>query len=101
MAGGLLGLLLGIGGMVGVQRLSDDSDRHLKEEVPTVTNVKQGNNFERVPEDPSGPYVITPKGEKYHDPGCSRLKSSEKRHVNEQDARDAGLTPCSVCLRSL
>lgn len=91
----LLGIAIGAGGVWGGQNLWKDHGK--KEDIEEVMPTQ---NFDKIPEDPSAPYVITPSGEKYHDPGCAHIAHSRKKHVDEETAKNAKYTPCSSCLQN-
>lgn len=110
LACGLLGFILGSGGTLGGQAVINHlSTDHSNLSHPTGLLDSQFNsqipqnkptNFDKVPFDPDGQYVITEGGKKYHYNGCYTLSQSSKlQRVNADDAENAGLTPCSKCVK--
>lgn len=110
LACGLLGFILGSGGTLGGQAIIDHLGANqttqpqptglLDTSVSPEAPQKDPTNFDKVPYDPNGEYVITEGGKKYHYDGCYTLKQSSKlQRVNSVDAEAAGLSACSKCVK--
>lgn len=44
--------------------------------------------------------VVTKNGKKYHAPSCGLIVNKQTTTIDEQQAIDKGLSPCSKCLKS-
>lgn len=62
------------------------------------SNEKETTIYEKVNEDLDGDVYITPKGKKYHAPGCYILRKSEEfKQASRSSAIEVGYTPCRKC----
>lgn len=109
LACGLLGFIIGSSGtLVGQAIINQFNANRVKQSHPVglfdasvsqQTPKKDPTNFDKVPYDPDGEYVITEGGKKYHYERCYTLKKSSKlQRVNSVDAEAAGLTACCKCV---
>ena len=62
------------------------------------SNEKETTIYEKVNEDLDGDVYITPKGKKYHAPGCYILRKSEEfKQASRSSVIEVGYTPCRKC----
>lgn len=44
--------------------------------------------------------VVTKNGKKYHAPSCGLIVNKQTTTIDEQQAIDKGLSPCSKCMKA-